>query len=491
MRNLLVYGLIIVRVVCRMECFAYVGWKLDSAKWERCIGRLMSGSRNRIKVFGMISRSLVSFRICTRKMCRVIFYIKNGNQEFISELGRRYEKHYFNDFAFVVAVADVKVVKLFKFLCIGIVIQLVSCTHVVRKDCDTNVLKCLNCSEEPLESIPLYSDLQIVKLEANSSCFISDIKQIEMTDSLIFILDLDSHLYVFSREGNFIRQISSKGEAPSEYIVLNTFFIDKERELVTLLDDCKQSLITFNFEGQYQYLKTVDNGTIRNCNQALLVDNDRLLLYNMMDNTDNMAYSLIDLGSHNLIGKYFSYAPISLNNYFYSFSSHPMTKSGEGVDFILPLCDTIFNYASSLFTPKYIVETPLKMASKSQIKSNTSSYSSDVYHLAENGYFTGFKSIHETNSKIILTYEHEGIALGYFLFDKSSHEGNYYLYTNDENVEEVPFFYTIYAYEDNFVGVEKPEALLYLKNVQNRQFQNILKELKEDDNPCLFIYKME
>ncbi len=381
--------------------------------------------------------------------------------------------------------------KLYKYLCICLLIQFVSCTYVVRKDNDITVLKCLNCSKEPSEDIPLYTDLQIVKLETNSSCFISDIKQIEMTDSLIFILDLDSHLYIFSKEGKFIRQVSTKGEAPNEYIVLNTFFIDKERELVVLLDDYKRSLITYDFEGQYLYSESVAEGTIRNSNQALLADDNRLLLYNMMDNKDNMAYSLIDLESYDLIGKYFSYAPISLNNYFYSFSSHPMTKSDEGVDFILPLCDTIFNYTSSSFTPKYIVETPREMASKTQIKRNTSSYSSDVYHLAENGYFTGFKSIHETNSKILLTYEHEGLALGYFLFDKSSHEGYCYLYTNDENVEMMPFLYTIYAYDNYFVGVEKPEALSYLRNVKNEQFQNILKEMKEDDNPCLFIYKME
>lgn len=46
-----------------------------------------------------------------------------------------------------------------------------------------------------------------------------------------------------------------------------------------------------------------------------------------------------------------------------------MAPTKEGVSLIMPLCDTIYSYssASSFFTPKFIVETPKKMASKDQI----------------------------------------------------------------------------------------------------------------------------
>lgn len=370
---------------------------------------------------------------------------------------------------------------------------LTSCSNISQRSVNVEILHCLNSSEEPSEEIPTYDNLEIIKLETTPLCFISDIKQIEMNDSLIFVLDLDSHLYVFSKNGKFLNQIGKKGEAQSEYIVLNTFFIDEPMKTVVLLDDFKNLLIKYDFKGKHISSISVPQGTIRNSNQALLVEDNKLLLYNMMDRNDNMAYSLVNTEENKLIGKYFSYNPITLNNYFYSFSAHPMTKIDKGADFILPLCDTIFTYlsSSSSFEPKYVVETPKKMASKNQIKHNTPSYSSDLYRLSKDGFFTGFTAIHETDSKLLLIYEHNGVALGYFLFDKLSQEGKYYLYTDYDDMEKVPFFYTIYAYKNKFVGMEKPETISRLKNIRDKRFQDIIKDAKEDDNPYLFVYEMK
>lgn len=378
-----------------------------------------------------------------------------------------------------------------KLIQILLLFALTSCTNIVKNNENIPILKCTNCSEDPSDETPLYTDLQIIKLENNPSCLISYIKQIEMTDSLIFILDVDSHLYVFNKEGKFKYQVSKKGEAPSEYILLNTFYIDKNQQVITILDDYKRRLIMYDFEGNYKSSVSVPEGTLRNSTQALLSDDSTLMLNNMMDNADNMAYSLVDTKRHKLIGKYFSYAPISLSNYFYSFSNHPMTKTDDGIDFILPLCDTIYNYTSSSFSPKYIVETPQKMASKAQIKKNTQSYSSDLFDLTQEGYFPGFIAIYETDSKILLTFKYNGAVLGYFLFDKSSKQGKYYFYTFSYESEVLPFFYTMYATGNKFVGVETAKGFGDLKNVKNEEFQKILKEAKEDDNPYLFIYEME
>ena len=109
------------------------------------------------------------------------------------------------------------------------------------------------------------------------------------------------------------------------------------------------------------------------------MDDNTLLLFNMMDMKENIAYSLIDMGKKELIGKYFPYAPINPNNYIYSFSRHPITATENGADIILPLCDTIYNYSlsSRSFEPKYVVETPRKMASKYQIKNDKKKRYSD------------------------------------------------------------------------------------------------------------------
>lgn len=66
----------------------------------------------------------------------------------------------------------------------------------------------------------------------------------------------------------------------------------------------------------------------------------------------------------------FSYQPITVGNYMYPFSWHPMARSGKDIDIIMPLCDTIYTYsaATSSFEPKYIIETPQKMIPKEKIR---------------------------------------------------------------------------------------------------------------------------
>lgn len=369
---------------------------------------------------------------------------------------------------------------------------LVSCASV-QNGFDGTQLHCINRSEEPLQDAPPYEVSQIVKLETNSSCFISDIKQVEMNDSYIFILDLNNCLYEFTREGKFVAQISKMGEAPNEYLKLNAFFIDEQKHLVTLVDDFKNVLIHYDFTGKYISSTPTPKDMLRNSNQALLTSDNKLLLYNMMDMNDNMAYSLIDIKKMQLEEKYFSYAPITLNNYIYSFSSHPMTKVGKEVRVILPLCDTIFTYSplSSSFIPEYVVETPQKMASKSQITEHSSSYNGDLFRLSEEGFFPGFSALYETDSHVFLTYKDGGAVLGYFLFNKFTSDGYYYLYSWDLNAKEIPFFPVICTYDNKIVGMTKAHNVLDFKEVKDKRYQELMKGIKEDDNPCLFIYEMK
>ena len=140
-----------------------------------------------------------------------------------------------------------------------------------------------------------------------------------------------------------------------------------------------------------------------------------------MDMNDTEAYSLFDMRKQR-VKQYFSYQPITVGNYMYPFSWHPMARSGKDIDIIMPLCDTIYTYsaATSSFEPKYIIETPQKMIPKEKIRKNTPSYTEDICKLSEQGFFTGFTGIFETEAKILLEYKDQGVVMGYFLFEKQS-----------------------------------------------------------------------
>ena len=129
--------------------------------------------------------------------------------------------------------------------------------------------------------------------------------------------------------------------------------------------------------------KNMPLALIRRSGQAVPTEDGKLLLHHAMNMEENMANSLIDAATGKLISRSFSYNPIRLKNYIYYFSAHPMAKCMDEIHFIMPLCDTLYSYPS--FLPKYIVETPREMASKSQITARTDSYSKDIIALNRRG----------------------------------------------------------------------------------------------------------
>ena len=379
------------------------------------------------------------------------------------------------------------------FIVCGIV--LTACHSSKQQNIDIEVLRCSNCSGEALETPPSYRVVDVIKLETNMESFITNIKQMEMNDSLIFILNGSENLYVFDRNGKFKNQIGKKGEAPNEYLVLNTFYINAVERMVVLIDGYKNILLNYSFDGKYISSVSMSPNALLNCNNALLMDNNTLLLFNMMGIKESVAYSLIDMGKRELIGKYFPYAPIRTNNYIYSFSRHPIATIENGANIILPLCDTIYNYSlsSRSFEPKYVVETPRKMASKYQIRNDKKqTYSDELADLWDAGYFTGFNGIYETDDKIVLTFLSGGIIMGYFVFDKSDQEGSYYIYVYDDESKEIPFYPVIFTYNNKFIASVRAEELLGYKNsIKDSKLQEFFEDLKEDDNPCLLIYELE
>lgn len=380
--------------------------------------------------------------------------------------------------------------------CCSLLLTACCCLFVITsckyksKESDVTILHCLNIAKEPLEEPPIYKKTpEIVRLETDTSCLLRFVRQVEMNDSYVFVADT-YNLYSFTRSGKFVSQIGSKGEAPNEYIVFRTFYVDNVKEQISILDDYKNVFINYDFTGKYISTVKLPSKVIQSCSQALLLKDDKLMLHHMLDMYDTNPFSLFDMKKHEQIGGYFSYRPIYVDDRIISFSSNAMSSTKEGVSLILPLCDTIYSYslASSSFMPKFIVETPQKMVPKDQLGKTKDLYN-ELINWGQQDFFTGFSRIFETDSHILLEYLDGGIALGYALFNKATHDGNYYLLSYDEVMKTIPFYRISCTYKNKFVAVVYPESLLRLKNIKNEKLQEAILDLKEDDNPCLVFYE--
>ena len=110
--------------------------------------------------------------------------------------------------------------------------------------------------DNPKKSVFLYSDIfksaKTIILETNKECLISHIFDIQVYDSLLYVLDASNiinSLFVFDLDGNYVRKIGRAGNGPGEYHKLFNFTLDVENKIIFLLDDV--FIHKYKFDGIY------------------------------------------------------------------------------------------------------------------------------------------------------------------------------------------------------------------------------------------------
>ena len=94
------------------------------------------------------------------------------------------------------------------------------------------------------------SSFSVIPLETNDSCLIGGISKLEFYGGKIFVLDKmhSARLYVFDTQGEYKFAIGKRGSGPNEYMQINDFSIDKEKNLIYVLCD-KKKLFTYSLSG--------------------------------------------------------------------------------------------------------------------------------------------------------------------------------------------------------------------------------------------------
>jgi len=94
----------------------------------------------------------------------------------------------------------------------------------------------------------LAEDIYYIPLD--SKIPISHILNTKTTDELLFIGTYPSGLFVFDFKGNFLKSIGKVGNGPGEYKYAYNFSLDKEKELIYILDGKK--VIIYSFSGEFK-----------------------------------------------------------------------------------------------------------------------------------------------------------------------------------------------------------------------------------------------
>ena len=117
-----------------------------------------------------------------------------------------------------------------------------------------NIEKAQKYPDETFVYSSLYKRVSVLLLETKEDCLIGRISKIQVFDSYIIVLDSRSAkgLFVFDKEGFFIRKIGNTGSGPGEYLIPKDFTIDKENKIIYVLDNYSQRINKYEFtSGNY------------------------------------------------------------------------------------------------------------------------------------------------------------------------------------------------------------------------------------------------
>jgi hypothetical protein len=141
-----------------------------------------------------------------------------------------------------------------------------------------------NINSMPLST--LGSKLEYIPLETDPDCLIETISNVSVTDSFIFVSGSDQ-LLLFDINGNYIRQIGTKGRGPGEYTSVGDFIIDNEQREIYILSS--RMVLVCDFEGRFKRDFKIDFPS----RQFIMDENDNLILhpFNIPQPTTDTVYS--------------------------------------------------------------------------------------------------------------------------------------------------------------------------------------------------------
>ncbi|MDR0574284.1 MAG: 6-bladed beta-propeller, partial [Tannerella sp.] len=175
--------------------------------------------------------------------------------------------------------------------------------------------------------------IDIIPLEFNESCMLGEIEQVAVYGDNIFVLEQrPGTVYRFDKQGNFLNRIGSRGQGPGELVELYDFAVNEEEQLVYLLDNYKQTVLSCSFDGEVKEIIKINQYA------------DRLhykdgLLYLFLDQPEKgELYSLVIRDTHGKVKERF----FPSMQYLTGRKVQTFTPQEDGVLLSKPMNDTIY-----------------------------------------------------------------------------------------------------------------------------------------------------
>lgn len=95
--------------------------------------------------------------------------------------------------------------------------------------------------------------VDFIELETSENSILGIVSKLYVTQNRIYVLDVlkAKALFVFGKDGSFIKKIGRIGFGPGEYIGIIDFLVDKKSQQILLLVDRGERIMRMDYDGNY------------------------------------------------------------------------------------------------------------------------------------------------------------------------------------------------------------------------------------------------
>ena len=381
---------------------------------------------------------------------------------------------------------------LFVFVCLCVTQALFS-QSLVSVDIDPT-----NTPKGKLMLGDLVESVEYIPLETNDNCLIGEVFSYDISKNYILVCCSQTEtVYLFKRDGSFIRQIGSMGQGPGEYLGVYDVFIDENKNELILSTFGKH--LFFNPSGKY--LRTID---IPKMHMYFWIYNNNQFLSGSPSGVYPGTFSVYTRWTLGM-------QPI--NSYVQSVPVEHKTKGGVFIrDIDGPLIskyiyqnkhyvretdlnDTVYVVNSNNLTPKYILNTG---------KYGVTAVEKGIFDVELFDKFAHVISVAETGANLLFRYKYKkAMYCAYYRKDNGKLE---YFDTNEGGIPNnynggLDFWpkkqinnewYCLYNAPDFLEKAAKHKSLSpIISQVSSQKYKSLVKKLDTEDNPVLVIAKVK
>jgi hypothetical protein len=371
---------------------------------------------------------------------------------------------------------------------------------ISKTSINTNLIE-INLEEQDYENTVFYTDLfesiKIIPLETNSNCLIGQISEIEIYNDTIYILDknIAKALFMFDKNGNFIKKIGSLGKGPGEYISPKSFTIDNITRQIKILDEYK--VLLFSFVGNYQKEMLLHDGDspryLKSVNGITYLDHQMF-----QGRTSSYLLSAIDSTGH-ILKRWLPFKEYNKGLTLPFGTTNHLVNTTNDIKFIQPFFDTIFSISNNEIKPFISISTKNSITSNEINEFNGLTdikEISDFYWKSKK--FLGVKSYIENDNLIIFDFQYNGSTHSAFYNPKNKKFiFSKYRVQNDFITMEgyYPFYTTYNNYFISVIDNSNNNFVRLMENINNGSNKLsekqilVLKNLTPESNPVIVFYE--